>query len=109
MKGIMFGTLGAPVLASQAHGQRRLGYTRSATQVAAHDLAKVTLSIDRPDAAGPFTDATVEGEFTLEAGPSASTGSAGSGSRGRANSPRQCARLRSWSLDAVRVLEPVAR
>ncbi len=39
-------------------------FSQSATEVEAHDFVEVTVSVDRPDAANPFTDVAVEGEFS---------------------------------------------
>jgi len=41
-------------------------FTQSAEAVDVYDFVEVTLSVEKPDAANPFTDVVVEGEFSRE-------------------------------------------
>jgi hypothetical protein len=45
-----------------------VSFTQSATTVDAFDFVEVSLNVVQPDAANPFTDATVAGEFAREGG-----------------------------------------
>jgi hypothetical protein len=45
-----------------------VSFTQSATTVDAFDFVEVSLNVTQPDAANPFTDATVAGEFAREGG-----------------------------------------
>jgi hypothetical protein len=46
----------------------RVRFSQSAPEVEAYDFLEVTVNVDGPDAANPFTEATVEGEFSPAGG-----------------------------------------
>ena len=45
-------------------------FAQSSEEVERYDLLEVTVSVDRPGAANPFTDVAVQGTFTAEGCPS---------------------------------------